>query len=335
MPRPSPVLPLSIALVDCVLARPQTARAFNSADDPLAINLPPLGEGVGASAIDRATLEVMAALYFQAELEQAGVIPVAEVLTEARFQLQVRDAEAAQRLEDFASGMQAHWYSRQLRQQLFARTLGLGAGASAAAGQTVNREFETRFAQLCDALGRYEADARWSAPTSGVAARVEMTISALLNNLARRRFGNTLIAAQRIQDQLRAALELLNHPGTTQLLQATNIWGVIRNILGPDAPDMARLIDRAQSGTRILTWLAEHLSQLKGAALQQLLRAESSLFLWAATWIRASGYVDQTAPQSGYAQPGYRQSGYGQPPPGSWSPAPGGGSAGGVGQWGR
>ncbi len=58
----------------------------------------------------------MAALYFQAELEQAGVIPVAEVLTDARFQLQVRDAEAAQRLEDFASDMQAHWYSRQLRQ---------------------------------------------------------------------------------------------------------------------------------------------------------------------------------------------------------------------------
>jgi hypothetical protein len=310
------VLPRTLELVDWILSRPQLTLAFNSDDDPLAINLPPLGGGNGSPAIDRETMEVMAALYFQSELEQAGVIPVAEVLTEARFQLQLRDPDAAQRIEMFAQQMQREFYPRRLREQLFARTFGTGAGASTEAGMTVNREFETRFAQLCVSLERYQVDARWGPPTSEASVRVEMSMKTLLMNLARRKFGNTLVATGRIQLQLKAALELLNHRGVTTLFQARNVWGVIRGILGPDTPDLARFIDRAQTGLRILTWIGMRVSDIRSGSIAGALARESSLFMWASTWLRASGYTDprqQLAPQppgtgpSGYGQIGYKQ----------------------------
>jgi len=321
MPTTSAILPRSVSLVDRLLASPQVASAFNNGDDPLAINLPPLGGGAGNAQIDRETLEVMAAMYFQAELEQAGVIPVTEVLADSRFQLQVRDPDAANRLENFARQMQGEWYPRQIREQLFARTFGVGPAAVAQAGTTINREFETRFGQLCVGLDRYQAEARWAPATSGAAVRVEMAMKAVLTNLAQRRFGNTLMAARRIQMQLKAALELLNHRGVTTLFQAQNIWAVIRNILGNEAPDLARLIDRAQAGTRILDWMAGHLADIRSGAISRVLIQESALFRWAANWLQASGFTGHGVQPGTSPVPGIGQSGYGNP------------AVGGIGGW--
>ena len=247
-------------------------------------------------------MEVMAALYFQAELEQAGVIPVAEVLVEARFQLQVRDQEAARRLESFAQDMQQAYYPRPLREQVFARTFGLGTAAVAEAGMTINREFETRFGNFCTALERLQGEARWAPPTTGATVGVETAVKAVLANLARRRFGNTLVAAQQIQRQLKAALELLNHPGVTTLFQARNIWGVIRTILGADTPDLVRLIDRGQAGMRIMGWVAARLVEIRDGRIGPVLTGETSLFIWAANWLQASGYAAVPAQRSFEAQ---------------------------------
>ncbi len=320
------VLPRSLALAAQLLARPQVALSFSGDDDPLAINLPPLGPGAGGAVVDRETIEVMAALYFQAELEQTGLIAVAEVITDARFTLEVRDPDTAGALEDFARQMRGNWYPRPLREQLFARTFGYSSSHSSGADNSLNREFEPLFGQLCAALELYQSQRRWGAPPTGTAARVEFAAQALLANLARRRFGNTLIAAQRIQRQLQAALALLGQPGIQRLFAAQNLWGVIRNILGPDTPDLARWIERAQSGMRILGWLAQHHTALGGSALQQRLAAAPELASWASSWLQASGYrrsetpAQAAQPPSYYAQP---PSSYGQPAaPGLGTPAP-------------
>lgn len=305
------VLPHSLSLLARLIERNQSARVFSTADDPLAINLPPMGPGGAGAAMDQATLEVMAALYFQAELEQAAVIPVAEVLADSRFTLEVRDPQTAGQLEEFASNMQGNWYQRELREQLFARTFGYAGNVSAQDG-TINREFEPLFGQFCLSLERHQQQARWAQPGAATVARVEMALQNLLRNLARRRLGNTLIAARRIQGQLQAAINLLNQPDLTRLFQAQNLWGLIGNILGPDSPDLARHIERAQNGMRLLGWLAQHHNSLSGAALAQRLQNESSLFLWAANWLQASGYQDTAQQQPAQQQP--HPGGYGASP---------------------
>jgi hypothetical protein len=303
------VLPRTLSLLTRLLERNHSTRMLSEpADDPLAINLPPMGPGGVGAAVDQATLEAMAALYFQAELEQAAVIPVAEVLADSRFTLEVRDPQTAGQLEDFANNMQGNWYSRELREQLFARTFGY-SGSVTGHHSAINREFEPLFGQFCLSLQRHQQRARWAPPGGGTVARVEMALQNLLRSLARRRLGNTLIAARRIQGQLQAAINLLNQPDLTRLFQAQNLWGLIGNILGPDSPDLARHIERAQNGLRLLSWLARHHSDLSGTALAQRLQSESRLFLWAANWLQASGYED-AAPQHPDQQQPY-PSGYG------------------------
>lgn len=315
------VLPRSLSLLARLLAQPATLT-LGARDDPLAINLPPLGPGAGGAPLDQRTIETMAALYFQAELEQAAVIPVAEVLADARFTLEVRDAGTAQQLEAFAKHSKGNWYARNLREQLFARTFGLGGGAGHQAASSINREFEPLFGQLCLALERYQQQTRFSATGGGAVARVDMALQALLRNLARRQLGNTLIAARRIQEQLQAAINLLNQPDLTRLFQAQNLWGLIANILGDDSPDLARLIERAQSGMRILSWLARHHDKSGSHRFAQQLQSETGLFMWAASWLQASGYQQPAAGHREDHRAGHHAD-RGQPLPGGgggWAP---------------
>lgn len=298
------MLARSMALVNRLLAQPRSALAFSNAD-PLQINLPPLGYGGGViSNLRPEALQVLASLYFQSELEQATIIPLAELLTESRYSLQLTDHSAAALLEQFAEGMQARWLKRQIREQIFARTFGTGAALLHEPGTAVNRNFETLFARLCQALVRFDADTRWQPPGAAATVAVEMAAQQVVANLAQRQFGNTLTAAQRIQGQLQAALELLNHPSIPRLFQAHDVWSLIRSVLGSDAPDLNRLVNRAQNGLRLLTWLAQHLGDLNNNKLFQTLNSSRDAIVWAAGWLQATGVASEPAsspsPWSGY-----------------------------------
>ncbi len=310
------MLPRSMALVNRLLAQPRAALAFSFAG-PLQINLPPLGAGGGlGGGIRPEALQVLASLYFQAELEQATIIPLAELLTESRYSLQLTDQSAAVLLEQFAEGMQERWLTRSIREQVFARTFGTGPALLDEPGAAVNRNFETLFAQFCQTLVRYEADARWQAPGAAATVAVEMAAQQLIANLAQRQFGNTLTAAQRIQGQLQAALDLLSHPAIPRLFEARDVWSLIRSVLGADAPDLNRLVSRAQNGLRLLTWLAEHLGDIGNGRIGLVLSSSRDPIIWAAGWLQATGVglqAQQTpqpaarpAPWSGYsaASPG-------------------------------
>lgn len=288
------MLSRSLALVNRLLSRPGAVFAFGAGTDPMQINLPPLGAGggVGGGGLSAEALHVLASLYFQAEMEQAAVIPLAELLTESRYSLQLTDHAAAQLLEQFAEGMQGRWLKRKIRDQIFARTFGTGSAVLSEPGTAINRNFETLLARYCQSLAQYQADSRWSAPGAGQIVQAEFAAQQLTANLAQRQFGNTLTAAQRMQGQLQAALDLLNHPGVTRLFQANSIWGLIRNVLESDAPDLQRIITRAQSGLRLLSWLADHLPQLQARQFGQALAAGGEVFIWAVNWLQATGMPD-------------------------------------------
>src|SRR5262249_10988885 len=154
---------------------------------------------------------VFASLYLAAELEQAGVVPIAELLSDQRDTLNLTSYEAAAKLDDFAS-RELHWYDRAGRVQLYARLFGLGPGATNDTGTLTNREFVPAFASLCRALTAYARMPLGAGIEAGLTAAVQESAQALLANIASRSLGNTLLAARRIEDQVRYAVEIVRDP---------------------------------------------------------------------------------------------------------------------------
>jgi hypothetical protein len=274
----------ALALADACLQR----NSFSLAVDPLRLDLPPLS---AESAPTAAGLRAMSALYVQAELEQAGVIPVAELLAREWPTLDVTSPEAAALLDAFASGVRDDWLSRDDRDRLFARVFGIGRHSADGGGAAVNRDFENRLATLCLALVRHADGYRWGAlPGAAREAGLRQAALALLGNLAPRESGNTVLAGRRIQAELRRAIELLGHPGLTSLFGGRGLWDTLRRVLGPDAPDFTRLVDRGQSGQRLLGWLATVLPRLVHETNGgPLLDADAAEYRHAAVWLQASG----------------------------------------------
>src|SRR5436190_7176992 len=117
-------LGVALATADVLLESSALSIAMAPAD--LQLHLPPLGDVGGPSGLSASTLHGVAAMYLQAELEQAGVILAAELLADARFQLDRVSPAAAAKLERFASARR-EWPNRAARGLVFARLFGLGS----------------------------------------------------------------------------------------------------------------------------------------------------------------------------------------------------------------
>ncbi len=275
----------SLLLAQACLNGPAHALALGGGD-PLGLDLPPLLNGSGGILPTAAALRALAALYLHAELEQTGLVLVAEALAQERGVLALRSEQAAARLERFAE-QQRTWYDRERRLRLFARLFGLGSSG----GGDVNDGFQQAFGRMCQTILAVADDYRWGqtpGPTRDAALR--HAVRAVLINLGTRQFGDTLIAGRKIQAQLTAAVGIVGDPDVGALVQGRGLWDTLRKILGEQTPDLGRLLSRGQSGQRLLTWLALALPQLsQDAPGVPLLPAGSPAFVWAATWLEATG----------------------------------------------
>jgi hypothetical protein len=250
------------------------------------LDLPP-ADG-GGSGFTPSTLAAMGTLYLQAELEQAGIIPAAEALADARSSLDLPSERVAERLERFAN-RQREWYDQANRNELFARVFGIGPGATNDGGSIVNREFEQRFAGLCAALDAYAAGLAHPGSTAARdEVRVRTAMSGLLANLELRRHGNTVFAARRVQIQLEASIEILKDPEVQAIFRTRGFWPTVARILAPNAPDFSRIIARGQAGQRLLGWIGGSLDRLgRGDGLA--LGPGAPVYAWAMQWLAASG----------------------------------------------
>jgi hypothetical protein len=265
-----------------------SADSVPAGDDPLRLDLPTLGPGSG-DLPSAATVRVFASLYLAAELEQAGVVPIAELLAEQRDTLNLTSYAAAAKLDDFATRAH-HWYDRPGRTQLYARLFGIGAGATNEAGALVNREFMSLFAGLCRALARFAEISGRGRGTAGLDAGVRTSASMVLANLAPRGLGNTPLAARRLQDQVRHAVDILRDPAIGGLVGARTLQQTIINILGKDAPDVQRLIDSGLQGQAVLEWLATALPRIADdTGHVPVMTFDDRIAVTAALWLRAVG----------------------------------------------
>jgi hypothetical protein len=297
-------LTLSAALVLAEAAL-REAPVRTEHDDPLRLEIPPV---IGA---DRPpppeAVRALGALYLHSELEQAGVVPVAELLAAERVSLDVRSVEAAARLDRFAR-RSTEWYDRAQRAVLFARLFGVGQAAGAEGGADVNHEFPERMAALCRELvdataaarDPYRRGSRYGRSGSGGSydsrggAYVRRAALDVLANVSPRLRGSALVAGQRLQEQLREAIEVLNDPAVGASVGARGLWATVRAVLGDETPDLGRLVDRGQAGQRVLLWLASALPRL--GAGTDVLSGSDEAAASAGTWLQASGLESSAWP---------------------------------------
>ncbi|MCL6285097.1 hypothetical protein M3P21_16325 [Ruegeria sp. 2012CJ41-6] len=312
MPEPAATLSRSLDHVASLLdrARPgfPAAVAMGLGGDPLFIDLPEYRGGLGGQ-ISAEALQVVAALYFSAEIEGTYLMSVAEELAANRFTLNLTDREAAERLERLADAMQQGWVGRDLRNQIFARVFGVGYADPNLGDTAVNREFEPQLARFCVALLRAAQSLGGYSSSTGTAMRAGVAAQSLLASLSGRMQGNTLIVAERLSQQLRVALNALNHRGLATLFRGANAWDVVRNVLGPDTPDLAGHITRAQTGLRLIGWMADHLPSLRSAdsrAISAAISSEPQAAGWAELWLTAAG-IDLASQPTHQSAPGWLQ----------------------------
>ncbi len=289
-------LALSLAHVDALLAHARGGLWARTATlDPFHLDLPPV-DGAGA-AVDAASLGVLASLYFVAAVEGTYLPAVAEELARNRFGLNLTDQAAAQAMEDLAQAMERGWISRDLRNQITARVFGMGQDDPNLGDGVVNREFEARFARFCGALVSLADQAGWGG-SSGAALRMAVAAQAVLANLAPKMQGNTLVVTERLSQQLQLSLAAMNHPGLAMLFDGRNAWDVVRNLLGTDTPDLASAIALAQTGMRLISWMAANLPGLTGgdtSGLTEAIAREPAVAGWAQQWLEAAGVPAQPA----------------------------------------
>lgn len=256
--------------------------------DPLRLNMPTIG-GVGDGGTPApASLDVFGALYLQAEMEQAGVIPVAEALAEQRATMPINSDEAAGRLEKFAANMRGHWHDRAYRSQIFARAFGIGDGAASDQGPLVNHDFGRILAALCNALVQQSNPTPWNQGAVSSSAALAETCQELLQNLGERQYGSTLIAAASIQEELEAALNLLRDTAIQQAFNGRGVWDTIGRIMGSAAPDVGRMVHRGQCGQAVMHWLAQNSGSL-GSSGSITLNLGDPVIIAAAQWLQATG----------------------------------------------
>jgi len=261
-----------------------------AADDSLHLDLPQL---VAATPIrDTAMAKTLASLYLAAEMEQAGVVPIAELLASNRDTLQLTSFEAASKLDDFAT--RGHeWYDRNGRTALYAHLFGTGPAATT--GPSVNREFQSRLADLCHALTRLVDLPIPSASSIADAAVWDAAMLLLQQCFPTGSAPGALIASHRLFDQLRRAVDLLRDPAIEAVVGARSMQQTIVIILGQDAPDVQRLIDTGLTGQAVLLWLfTVAMPKVADPGRPPLATGGDPIVVTASRWLQASGLA---APQ--------------------------------------
>jgi len=259
--------------------------------DPLRLQLPPLGYGPGSGLFpDSTALRVIAALYLYAEHEQAGLVPVAEVLVASRDTVSIQDQTTAGKLETFYQRAR-QWYDRNERKLLYGRLFGLGPGSD----ETGNHDFQRLFAGLCLGITASGSAARFGRPGPYEDAHVAEAAQQLLGNLGARQYGSVLVAARALHDQLAAAVDLLMDRSLQASFEAHGLWDLLHKIIGDQAPDFGRLSHRGQNGQHILEWLAAALPQLSGSPPRvPSIGRGAPIAVWAAGWLDATGILPTT-----------------------------------------
>lgn len=273
------VLALGFRLVNAV---EQFAVQFG--DDDFNIALPPIAE----SEADQAQLRSVPPLYLAAELEQAGLVPAAELLSGAFVagNLQGDFGEAGPLLVSFWKKRNERFAASE-RQAFFSRLFGDTSGPTLAMSEGANAAFEALMTNLCTVLINLRS---WPALPSGYVSEVPVRAAAaqLADNLLPRSGGMAVFAARDLLSTIKASLAILQQKQVQRRFRAVSVWtavGNIRRMTGVGGNSTSSHVTRGKAGMLVLAWLADSFSTPR---TQQLVPPESPLPDAASSWLQAT-----------------------------------------------
>jgi hypothetical protein len=261
----------------------------------------------GATAADAAHLRTVASLYLAAELEQAMLVPAAEMLAGLAFGAGLPgdpDPETARALETFWEGRH-HRASPEERRALYGRLFGSGDAAQAQPADTASRggpndQFESLLIDLCEAL--YKLDEQGTVGQryggAGAEARLGVTARRLSDNLVQHGGGMTLYLARDILATVHQSLDLLRCRDLVAMYQSHDWRGLVEAVaqryLNTRAVDVQTHLERAAAGTTIMSWLAGIAPSLSGTA-PPMVTIDDPVIAAAATWLQTSLHLGEQA----------------------------------------
>jgi hypothetical protein len=289
--------------LELVVHAEQTSLAC-ALDDLGDITLPP----GGATAADGAHLRTVASLYLAAELEQAMLVPAAEMLAGLATGAGLPGEPAPETMQKLATFWQGRHQraSPEERRALYGRLFGGGDSAQAmptgsASQGGPNEQFEPLLIDLCEALYKLDeqgtvAGSRYGGP--GPEARVGITARRLSDNLVQHGGGMALFLARDILATVHQALDLLRRHDLCMMYRARDwrdlIEAVAQRYLHTRAVDVQTHLERAAAGTTIMSWLAGIAPSLGGAA-SPMVTIDDPVIAAAATWLQTSLHLGEQA----------------------------------------
>ena len=258
------------------------------------ITLPDLEEDVQAD-ISRDNVTAVSAIYFAAQLEELKLVATAEKVAEQFMQQQVPITRGigGEAIFRFIKDAPNRLTEAELK-GIYARTFGFAQGA--VDEQLPNREFADlwiRFLSAVSVLNR--EDLATGVRKSLTAQQVFKNARDLAVNLSLHGYGVAHFAAVELQDLVTTVIKMLSYPEVLAAYGVTDIWQLVERVsalyLGGSANGV-RQRTLAQSGARIIQWLAKKQPYLVGAAAGGLKFDEPQLVAEVERWLAVTGTDD-------------------------------------------
>ena len=287
---------------DDPLLRPRFQNAFNlvlggsvaQRASQININLPDLDEDVQAD-ITKDNVLAVSAIYFAAQLEELKLIAVAEKVAEQFMQQQVPisrgiGGEAIFRfIKDAPNRL-----TEAERKGLYARTFGFAQGAIDE--PMPNREFADQWIRFLSAVSVLNREVQATGVRKSLTAEQAFKNARdLAVNLSLHGYGVAHFAAVELQDLVTTVIKMLGYPEVLAAYGVNDIWQLVERVSGlylGGSANGVRQRTLAQSGARIIQWLAKKQPYLVAGQAGKLKFDEEELVSEVERWLAVTGTDD-------------------------------------------
>jgi hypothetical protein len=286
---------------DDPLLRPRFQNAFSlvlggsvaQRSSQINISLPDLDEDVQAD-ITKDNVIAVSAIYFAAQLEELKLFTVAEKVAEQFMQQQVPitrglGGEAIFRfIKDAPNRL-----TEVERKGLYARTFGFAQGA--VDEPLPNREFADLWIRFLSAVSVLNREIEANVRKSLTAEQAFKNARDLAVNLSLHGYGVAHFAAVELQDLVTTVIKMLSYQEVLAAYGVNDIWQLVERVSGlylGGSANGVRQRTLAQSGARIIQWLAKKQPYLVAGQAGKLKFDEEELVSEVERWLAVTGTDD-------------------------------------------
>jgi len=275
------------------------------------IDLPDLDTPDTQTDVILDNVKALSAIYFASTLEDLKLFAVVDKIVEQFVQgmLPVTRGFGGEKLYSYLRTSDQRMTEVE-RRGLYARTLGVASGS--VDEPMPNGEFSDLWIRFLSAVNVFarELDITGTPPTV-TAPQVAKNAKDLAVNLSLHGYGIGHFAAVELQDTIKSLLDIVNDPAVVQAYSANDGWQVVERVsqlfLGGSVNGV-RQRTMAQSGSRIIGWLADNAKTLAGADASGLFetRDDPNGVFWPLStevdrWLAVTGTNDQSTQR--YSEP--------------------------------